>query len=501
MRIKNYLQLNRIRTKLVLPFLFMIITLFIINIFTTVMISGLLKKANASYDGNRRLNSISSALEDTHTSLWEYMKTGGTQSLLDYYRNAEKLTATADGLNIRAVDNVSMLLEKDLFQMVQTYLEVSGRAASEKRSGHLQQSSMHYKETQKLYSYVEENIGVLNTMQMQENSEKYIFFMDELKWVESVSVLLMVTVMLFSIALMLASIFKITKPVMQLVETANEISNGNYDVALESDDSIEEVAIMSNAFNAMAANIRTHIENITEKAELESRLQTQEIQNIKMKAALKDAQISSLQAQINPHFLFNTLNACAQLAMFEDAERTGVFIEKLSDYYRFSIRNMADRTTLADEIENVRNYMYIMKIRLGDRIELVSHVDETLLNVFVPSMILQPLVENAYIHGVDNMEDGGIISLIVLREDRRIVIKVRDNGSGMSQKTIRKLLDGTEQMHSSSGGIGFRNVLTRLRLFYGRDDVVDIYSEGEGQGTEIRVYLPIEIEKDVDENV
>lgn len=108
----------------------------------------------------------------------------------------------------------------------------------------------------------------------------------------------------------------------------------------------DEVNIMADAFNTMSANIKTHINSITEKAELESRLKNQEIQNIKMKNALKDARICSLQAQINPHFLFNTLNACAQLAMFEDAERTGAFIEKVADYYRYSIRKAGGKRPL-----------------------------------------------------------------------------------------------------------------------------------------------------------
>lgn len=394
-----------------------------------------------------------------------------------------------------------MLLEKDLKKMVGTYLETGDAAAGARRAGNLARSSELYKETQAIYGYISESIGVLNTMQMKDNSEKYIFFMDELTWVETVSILLMATVMLFSIAFMFSSIFRITKPITQLAETANEISNGNYNVEPVQVNTNDEIKVMSDAFNAMAANIRTHIESITEKAELESRLQSQEIQNIKMKTALKDAQISSLQAQINPHFLFNTLNACAQLAMFEEAEKTSAFIEKVADYYRYSIRSTNGFTTLSDEFKNVQDYMYIMKIRIGDRIKLVCDVDDTLLNIPVPSMILQPLIENAYIHGVDAMEDGGVISLSVWQEEERTVICVKDNGSGMSQETIRRLLDGPEQTHKGSGGIGFHNVLMRLRLFYSRNDVLDIFSDGEGCGTEIRVYMPREIKKEDNENV
>lgn len=98
------------------------------------------------------------------------------------------------------------------------------------------------------------------------------------------------------------------------------------------------------------------------------------------------------------------------------------------------------------------------------------------------------------------MEDGGVISLSVRQEEERTVISVKDNGSGMSQETIRALLDGLEQTHTGSG-IGFRNVLMRLRLFYGRNDVLEVFSDGEGLGTEIRVYLPREIKKEENENV
>lgn len=494
---------NRIRTKLIFPFLFMSVTIIIVNVFTSIVINDLVDKANTSYDSNRRLNEISVTVAETHTTLWEYMKTRGTQTLLDYYKNTEQLKTQIEALNQKTVNSGALLLEKDIYHMVETYLEATESAIAAKRAQNLEEISVRYKETETIYGYINDNIGILNKVQLQENSEKYLFFADELKWVTYFCAAVIIIVIVSSISLILWTIFQITRPIVKLSETANEISNGNYDVEPVIVNTSDEVNIMADAFNTMSANIKTHINSITEKAELEGRLKNQEIQNIKMKTALKDAQILSLQAQINPHFLFNTLNACAQLAMFEDAERTSVFVEKVADYYRYSIRKAGEQTTLSDEIINVQNYMYIMKIRLGDRITLLSNVDDTLLDVPMPSMILQPLVENAYIHGVDALEEGGIISLSVTDEPERVVIRVRDNGCGMTQETIDRLLRGEKKPSGAqrSGGIGFSNVLTRLRLFYGRDDVMDIRSAGPGQGTEAIVYIPKQMNKEGNRNV
>ena len=214
-----------------------------------------------------------------------------------------------------------------------------------------------------------------------------------------------------------------------------------------------------------------------------------------METHLKEAQLKYLQAQINPHFLFNCLNAGAQLAMLEDAERTGIFLEKMADFFRYNVRKMEDDAMLFEEVEAVDNYIYILNVRFAGDIHYEKDVDEGIGDFRIPSMILQPVVENAVNHGIRNIDWEGHIDLSVEKWNDHIEISVRDNGLGMTGEQIQRVL--SKKVHSSSGegdstGIGMNNVISRLELYYERDGLMEIYSEGEGMGTEVVINIPLE---------
>ena len=140
----------------------------------------------------------------------------------------------------------------------------------------------------------------------------------------------------------------------------------------------------------MLDSIRIHIKQQRESIEKQAQMKERELL---METHLKEAQLKYLQAQINPHFLFNCLNAGAQLAMLEDAERTGVFLEKMADFFRYNVRKMEDDALLWEEVDAVDNYIYILNVRFAGDINYEKDVDEGIGNFRIPSMILQPLVE------------------------------------------------------------------------------------------------------------
>lgn len=142
----------------------------------------------------------------------------------------------------------------------------------------------------------------------------------------------------------------------------------------------------------MIASIRTYIRQTKESMEKEQKMMERELL---METHLKDAQLRYLQAQINPHFLFNSLNAGAQLAMMEDAEQTSIFIEKMADFFRYNVRKNGGRALLEEELEAVDNYVYILNVRFAGDIHFEKMIDPCIENTELPSMILQPIVENA----------------------------------------------------------------------------------------------------------
>jgi len=215
---------------------------------------------------------------------------------------------------------------------------------------------------------------------------------------------------------------------------------------------------------------------------------------------LKDAQLKYLQAQINPHFLFNTLNAGAQLAMMEGADKTCLFIENMADFFRSNMKSLDQDSNIRDEIKLVDSYIYILNVRFSGKIHFYKEIDEGLLDVRVPSMILQPVVENAVNYGIRNIDYEGEIRLAVYKAGEFIDITVTDNGSGMDQETIERVMKAKIEdrealkqriLSRDSNGIGLGNVINRLRLYYDREEIFKIESEGPYKGTRVTIHIPL----------
>ena len=152
----------------------------------------------------------------------------------------------------------------------------------------------------------------------------------------------------------------------------------------------------------MVLSIQDYITRLRQSMETERQMQEKEL---RMEAHLKDAQLKYLQAQINPHFLFNTLNAGAQLAMMEDAEKTYEYIQNVADFFRYSVKKDYGSVSLEEEIKLVDHYIYIINVRFAGDIQYSKQIDNRLIKVSVPAMILQPLVENCVNHGIRGIQD------------------------------------------------------------------------------------------------
>ena len=247
---------------------------------------------------------------------------------------------------------------------------------------------------------------------------------------------------------------------------------------------------MYRTFRLMAANIKEHVEELRQKQRIESALSEQKVNNLKMKTALRESELLALQSQVNPHFIFNTINIGAQLAMLHGDDITCTYFQNAADIFRYNLRGLDTNATLRQELENINAYMNLLQTRFGDTVQFRQQIEEKtdLLDFVLPRMTLQPLVENAYIHGISEREDGGVIRLAAWEEGDEIRVAVCDNGKGMTPEKIEELLhvDPEEQEQalrirkSHVSGIGVDNVLQRLRLFYGRTDVMEITCE-EGE--------------------
>ena len=209
---------------------------------------------------------------------------------------------------------------------------------------------------------------------------------------------------------------------------------------------------------------------------------------------LSQAEFKALQSQINPHFLFNTLNAISQLAILEGGNQTADAIFSLSALLRRSLKKNDTVPPLREEVDNISEYLNIKKLLYRDRIRYVCDVDESCLSLRVPLFTLQPLVENALLHGLEPKPEGGTLSLSIHREGSYVVIRVADDGLGCSEETLSRARSTPPALHRSDlTGIGLGNVTRRLLNYFGPDFRWTI-DGAEGRGTCVTLYLPEEKE-------
>lgn len=461
-----------------------------INIILYSQVNKTIRRMDTVYSSNVDLTELSDSLSAVQESLYAYLSVKTSDSLENYYRSEQTYRNLLEKLGSQISSNPTMLLERNIRRMSESYLALAEEAVSAKRGRNVEKYKELYDNSQKLYSYINTYIDELNSQQFRNNSASYQTLREALEYQE-VSSLVLMTVMMGIGILMLFGITKgMIEPLTNLAETVNLVGQGNFNVKMPQTDSLDEVGIVTRAFNTMVESLEEYILRTTRSMEKEQQMMERELL---MKNHLKEAQLKYLQSQINPHFLFNSLNAGAQLAMLEDAEKTCIFVEKMADFFRYNVKKGLEDASLEEELAAVENYIYILNVRFAGEIHFTRQADERIMDCRVPSMILQPIVENAVNHGIRNIDWEGCIHLEIMEEEGRIFIRIRDNGKGMSQERIQEVLsgqagDGEEQ--SDSTGVGMNNVISRLELYYNQKNLVEIRSRGENKGTEVILKLP-----------
>ena len=311
----------------------------------------------------------------------------------------------------------------------------------------------------------------------------------------TMNTLVTIAMALFNICLIIIMVNQITRPLLLLASASNQVAAGNFDVELPPVVSDDELGVVTLAFSKMVISIQEYIEKVKSSIKAEKEAQKRELL---METHLKEAQLRYYQAQINPHFLFNSLNAGAQMAMMEDAEKTYSFIQNMADFFRYSMKSLNTDVDLQEEIELVDNYVSIMNVRFSGDIHYEKSIDCDITGVRVPCMIIQPAVENAISYGIRNISWEGKIRLEVHREGSEILIYVRDNGIGISSERLQDIRSGKTAHTSSdknSNGVGLGNVQKRLNLYYNKENLFSIDSEGENMGTLVTIRIPVEEEQ------
>ncbi len=201
---------------------------------------------------------------------------------------------------------------------------------------------------------------------------------------------------------------------------------------------------------------------------------------------LREYEIKALHSQINPHFLYNTLDTIIWMAEFEDSEKVIALTKSLANFFRLSLSNGHEMISLENEITHIKEYLFIQKQRYEDKLSYFFNIeDESLLSIKVPKIIIQPIVENSIYHGIKNIPDNGIINIDIYSKNSILFISISDNGAGFSESH--------KYMKNKTGGVGIRNVDKRIKFYYGKKYGVFIEkNEKNKRGAVVMIQLPLE---------
>lgn len=472
------------------------------------------------------------SLISNYQSLNRYNKTfNGFEQLLTFYENVEQMNAEVTSYifsgDVRYLDsyifyhdvsmrnlNILSSLGYDelvfrvslLMNMISTYDEKVNNIRLDENQASNQEA---YDAFVRLKTLIIETYPIYTELLTDEMKRDRAHFLRAWKFQLSVTIGLVLILLGISGVFVVRFLQSITRPIDGLVKNINLIKNGEFDIDRFGSDCIEIETLLS-SFSDMAHRVDNNIRKIQEMVIMERQLRSVETDNLKITQLLTEAKLVALQHQMNPHFLFNTLSTISRLAYLEGAEKSSDLMVKTSRVLRYGIETGTSTSNLALEINCIKDYFEIQKIRMGERINFTIEVERDFADVHMPGMIVQPLIENCIIHGVQESVGSSYISVTISQQDDRAIIIIEDNGQGIPESLLEELnstkqLDsksitsdstytfseiekseqGTKQMH-----LGIKNVRKRLALFY-KDNYSLFFTSEIGCGTVITLEIPV----------
>ena len=339
--------------------------------------------------------------------------------------------------------------------------------------------NQRYGEVDEIYQAISEEYRVVNRMILNDIDEMYQKMQNKSKVFIGCFAgmfLGMCGILFFQIRNLSHSI---SKPIQKLIREAQHIREGKLDKVekLSAEMLIDQdLKMLTEVFNDMVSGLRKQLETMRE--------------NERVRQELEQSRFKELQMQINPHFMFNTLNMISEMAYLENAEKTVYLLEKTAKMFRFSLDFSGKSVSLFREIEELGNYVYVQEQRFGDRIRFVFELDESFHKIKVPAFILQPLVENSITHGVGLIRRKAKIWIKTAyqKESDTMILMVLDDGVGMNREKLEEVRKEMEEYAVRNMKIGLGNVYLRMKKFFGSRIKMEIESE-QGKGTAVTIQI------------
>jgi two-component system, sensor histidine kinase YesM len=332
------------------------------------------------------------------------------------------------------------------------------------------EKGMNYINTNQLINKYEKGYGIEKV-----NRERFKMMFSKINAVKYSMVLVFMLMFIVLISLGFNFLRRITNPILELSATMVKVQNGNFNIV----NSINHSKIYDDEVGILYQNFKTMIQRIDELIE----------ENYSKQLLIKETEFKALQAQINPHFLYNTLESINWLAITNKQKKISNMVEALGHLMRNTLNFNEDIITVEEELEIVNSYLTIQKYRFDDRLEFQLDIPSTVKHCRIPKLILQPLLENSFKHVVETSIHTSVIKMQAYQDKDKLFIRIEDNGPGIDPLILQKVKEG--KVITKGTGIGLNNIDTRIKLFTGEQYGLKIENL-LGKGTAITVVLPFQ---------
>ncbi|MFP4066162.1 MAG: sensor histidine kinase [Spirochaetaceae bacterium] len=454
-----------LRTTQLLLFVGIILTAIVLNMITLYHTQRYFSIFDRNLLGYYSIQRLHTALDTNRSALSQYLRRQESEPLRGYNASRAHINILRREVAERNYTTVETGFEiRAIRHGLAAYFDAAERAIG-RRSG-WETDYTAFVRAERISDYVYTYIQRLMRLRLDEELETHQQLRGHARILAlSAQIGLLVVGILMSL---FAAVFarRITVPIRRLAGAAHDMAHGKLDgEAVETAGrrfAVSEIATLCQSFNLMQRNIRTMVADLKDKAAVERQLHEQELKTLHTQHLLEAARLQGLQAQINPHFLFNSLNTISRVGMFEGAPDTTALIRSLAGLLRYHLSTPDALVALEHELRVVREYVYIQEYRFRDRLRFSLRCDVDVEKVQVPCFSIQPLVENAVQYGIEPLEEGGEVRVHIAEAREGVRIRVEDTGTGMPREEISRILKG----NPVSPGIGISNVMGRLELLY-----------------------------------
>jgi two-component system sensor histidine kinase YesM len=476
-----------LRKRLTAVFLVIILAFSVLNAFNLTWIGLFYRQLSFRLTRQANLQELISEIREQKTVILNYSRSLNPEYLSKRDTRKNRIQSLLESeLNAESLGFQTRYRVGDIERMIMTLDETEDRMIEDTENG-LQ--TIYVKvmgdNLLELSDFIIAELQLLTESYTRELGVFYQEFSRRMSRMTLLSLVLLFLAMIAAIYTARRFLLSVSRPIHLLAMKLVKFGDGDMETRVGEIGGKDEIAILGRSFDLMADRIRNLIRDIRDKADLEIKLGEQLLASQEVERLLKEAELAHLHAQINPHFLFNTLNILGSLSVLEKAPRTGRTISDLSELLRYSLRTGSGMVTLKDEADIVRSYMAIQTLRFDEKIRYQEDIDPSLERTEIPGMILQPLAENAVKHGLELIERNGTVHLTIRRSADNVEIILADDGIGISDRALALL----EEESIGTESLGIRNVRRRLQLHYGQD-VLSVARREKG-GTECGIIIPL----------